>query len=231
MSELSGQMVNYPTVGGSADAYLATPDQPGPGIIVIQEWWGLVDHIKRVCDRYAAAGFVALAPDLFHGEQTTAPDEAGRMMMEMNVEQAAEEMAGGIDFLLGHDGVTSSTVGVIGFCLGGGLAYVLASIRPDQVSAMAPFYGVIPWPDKQPDYSAITAKVQGHYAERDDMATVDQVRELEATLTAGGTDVEMFIYDDCDHGFFNDTRDDVHRPDESAVAFDRVTAFLHSNVA
>ena len=134
---------------------------PGPGVIVIQEWWGLVDHIEDVCDRFAAAGFVALAPDLYHGQkvQPGEPDEAGKAMMAMKMDQAARDMSGAVDEVLRRS--TGDNVGVIGFCMGGGLALVLATQRPDAVAAVVPCYGIIPWPDAQPDYAAMSAAVLG----------------------------------------------------------------------
>ena len=141
---------------------------------MIQEWWGLVPHIKDVCDRFAAEGFVALAPDLYHGETTTEPDEAGKLMMALNVEQAAKDMSGAVDNLQrGH--AVASAVGVTGFCMGGGLALVLACHRPDAIKACVPFYGLIPWASAQPDWSKLDAAVLGHYAEQDGFFGPDQV--------------------------------------------------------
>src|SRR5262245_27230462 len=158
-----GEIVEFPSNGSSAQGYLAVPDSgSGPGVIVIQEWWGLVPHIKDVCDRYAAEGFVALAPDLFHGKSTTEPDEAGKLMMALNIDAAVRDMGGAIDFLKGHDAVTSAGVGVVGYCMGGGLAMVLAARRPDDVVACAPYYGIIPWPNAEPDWSVLQAPVRGH---------------------------------------------------------------------
>src|ERR1700679_1996330 len=102
---------------------IGLPRRAGPrlrsGVVVIQEWWGLVDHIKEVCDRFAAAGFVALAPDLYHGKSTTEPDEAGKEMMAMQLDRAGKDMSGAVDELRRRAGV--ETVGVVGFCMGGGL--------------------------------------------------------------------------------------------------------------
>ena len=150
----------------------------GPGVVVIQEWWGLVDHIKDVCDRFAAAGFVALAPDLYHGQKVKPgePDEAGKAMMAMKMDQAARDMSGAVDEVLRRS--SGDRVGVIGFCMGGGLALVLATQRPDAVAAVVPCYGIIPWPDAQPDYSAMSAAVLGHYAEKDDFFTPEAAHAL-----------------------------------------------------
>src|SRR3954454_10864169 len=153
-----GELVEFPSNGHTASGYLAVPPSgSGPGVVVIQEWWGLVPHITDVCDRFAAAGFVALAPDLYHGETTTEPDEAGKLMMALNLDQAATDMGGAIDHLLGLDVVTSAGVGVVGFCMGGALALLLAVTRPEQVVACAPFYGTIPFVEDRVDWSKLQA--------------------------------------------------------------------------
>jgi len=167
MSDARGEMVTFPSNGHTCDGYLAG-DGSGPGVLVIQEWWGLVPHIKDVADRYAAAGFTALAPDLYHGESASEPDGAGKMMMALNLEQAAKDLSGAIALLQQRTG--RDKVGVVGFCMGGGLALWLGTIAPDEVAAVVPYYGVIPWEAAQPDYSQLRAPVQGHYAEIDDFA-------------------------------------------------------------
>ena len=226
-----GDIVEFPSNGTTGQGYLATPSGSGPGLVVIQEWWGLVDHIKDVCDRFAAEGFVALAPDLYRGESASEPDEAGKLMMAMNLQQAGKDMVGAIDYLLGRDDVSSSSVGVVGYCMGGGLALVLGTQRPEQVKAVAPYYGVIPWPDAQPDWSKLDAAVQGHYAENDDFASPESVRQLEETLKSHGVDeVEMFIYPGTQHAFFNDTRPDVHDAEASQQAWSRTLEFFRGQL-
>jgi carboxymethylenebutenolidase len=224
-----GEMIEFPSNGTTGTGYLATPaGGDGPGVVVIQEWWGLVPHIKDVADRFAAAGFVALAPDLYHGVATTEPNEAGKMLMALNIPKAAKDMGGAIDELqrrTGRDGV-----GVVGFCMGGGLTMVLACLRPDAVRAIAPFYGVIPWPDAQPDWSALTAKVEGHFAEDDGSADPASVHALEAKLRGLGKDVTMHIYPGTQHAFFNDARPEVYDADASAVAWDRTLALFRSTL-
>ena len=226
-----GEMVEFPGNGATASGYLAKPAQgAGPGVVVIQEWWGLVDHIEDVCDRFAAEGFTALAPDLYHGQRTSEPDEAGKLMMALNIDQAAREMSGAVDFLSGHDAVRGEGLGVVGFCMGGGLALVLACRRPDAVRAAVPYYGVIPWPTAQPDWTKLGAAVQGHYAEEDGFFTPDAVDELEARLRDLGKDVQMFVYAGADHGFFNDTRPDVHDAEAARLAWTRMLEFLRAKL-
>ena len=173
----TGSMVEFPSNGTTASGYFAAAtDGSGPGVIVIQEWWGLVPHIRDVVDRFAAAGFSALAPDLYRGTTTTEPDEAGKLMMALNLHQAAKDMSGAIAFLQGSDAVTSDGVGVIGFCMGGGLAMMLAAQQPDDVVACAPFYGLIPWEAAEPDWSRLAAPVRGHFAEHDGFFGPDKAR-------------------------------------------------------
>jgi carboxymethylenebutenolidase len=226
-----GEMVEFPSNGSTGTGYLAVPESgSGPGVVVIQEWWGLNDQIKEVCDRFASDGFVALAPDLYRGQATTKEDEAGQMMMALNIEQAAKDMAGAADYLKGHDAASGSGVGVTGFCMGGGLALWLATLRPDDVKAVVPYYGVIPWPAAQPDYSKLKAPVQGHYAENDDFANPETVRKLEEELQGHGASVEFFIYPGCGHAFTNHHRPEVFHEDHSQTAWDRTIGFFRANL-
>jgi carboxymethylenebutenolidase len=225
-----GEMIEFPSNGSTAVGYLATPEGgQGPGVIVIQEWWGLVDHIRDVCDRFAAVGYVALAPDLYHGVTIAEPDEAGKAMMALKMDQAAKDMSGAVDELVRRSG--RPKIGVIGFCMGGGLALVLATQRPDAVAAVVPCYGVIAWPDAQPDYSQLTAAVQGHYAGNDDFFTPEAAEALGEQLRALGKDVEIFIYPDTDHAFFNDTRPEVYDADAAQAVWDRSLAFFASHLS
>jgi carboxymethylenebutenolidase len=228
-----GENVRFQSNGTTAEGYLAIPETGrGPGVVVIQEWWGLNDQIKEVCDRFAGEGFVALAPDLFHGQtaSTNEPDEAGKLMMALNIEQAAKDMVGAVDYLVSHDGVSSAGVGVTGFCMGGGLALWLATLRPEAVKAVVPYYGIIPWPAAQPDWSKLRAKVQGHYAENDDFASPEVVAKLEGELRGLGKDVEFFTYPGAEHAFTNHHRPEVFHEDHSATAWARATDFFRANV-
>ncbi|MCZ7530123.1 MAG: dienelactone hydrolase family protein [Acidimicrobiia bacterium] len=228
-----GEMVTFASNGRTTEGYLALPESgSGPGVVVIQEWWGLVPHIKDVCERFAAGGFVALAPDLFGGEtvDNAHPDKAGELMMSLNVEQAAKDMVGAVDFLVSHDAVSTPSIGVTGFCMGGGLALWLAALRPDSVKAVVPFYGVLPWAAADPDYSNISAEVLGHYAGNDTFATPESVRELEAELRGHGVNADLMIYEGREHGFFNDTRADAHHPEDAAKAWARTLAFFREHL-
>jgi carboxymethylenebutenolidase len=224
-----GDMVEFASNGGTARGYLAVPDgDTRVPLVVIQEWWGLVPHITDVCDRFAAEGFVALAPDLYHGQTATEPDEAGKYMMALNLEQAARDMSGAVDKVAEVAG--SDRVGVTGFCMGGGLALVLASQRPDKVKAVVPWYGLIPWPDAEPDYGRLDAAVLGHYAEKDGFFGPDKVAELQQKLDDLGKEANLKVVPGVDHAFFNDTRPEAHDPDAAQACFAETVAFLHDKL-
>jgi carboxymethylenebutenolidase len=224
-----GEMIEFPSNGSADQGYLALPTSgAGPGVVVIQEWWGLVPHIKDVCDRFAAAGFVALAPDLYRGKQITEPDEAGKAMMALQLDRAAKDMSGAVDEVRrrsGHD-----SIGVVGFCMGGGLALVLGTQRPDAVAACVAFYGVIPWPDAQPDFSRMSAAVLAHIAELDGFFGPDVADALETQLKGLGIDADFNLYPGVDHAFFNDTRPEVYNAEASALAWQRTIDFLHARL-
>lgn len=201
-----GEMVSFPSNGTQADGYLAVPAAgSGPGVMVVQEWWGLVPQIKGVCDRLAGAGFVALAPDLFHGEiaQHTEMDKAGRLMSTLPPDRAARDMAGAVDFLLAHDAVQGEKVGVVGFCMGGMLTLVIAAQQGDKIGAAVPYYG-FPSGDNAPDWSNLSAAVLGHMAENDSFFGPDGARALESQLRGMGKDVTFVVHPGTGHAFANE---------------------------
>lgn len=224
------QNVTFPSNGGTAHGYLAVPGSGnGPGVIVAQEWWGLDDHIAGICDRLAGQGFVALAPDLYGGRVAHDADEAGDMMGKLPVDQAAKDLGGAVDFLLGHDAVTSHTVGVVGFCMGGGFALLLAAQQGAKIGAVVPFYGVGP---AVPDtYTGITAPVQGHYGELDDFYPVADARQQEEQIRReAGVPVEFFYYR-AGHAFHNDENKlGTYDGASARTAWDRTVTFLRSNL-
>ena len=225
---MAGEMVRFPSNGQEAEGYLAKPASGGgPGVVVIQEWWGLNDNIKDICNRFAGEGFVALAPDLYHGKQTSEPDEAGKLMMSLKMDQAANDMAGAVDYLVGLDAATGDKVGSVGYCLGGGLSLYLASLKA-QVGACVMYYGVLP--GAQPDLSKVQASVLGHFAERDQFASPASARDLENKLKSLKKDVEFHVYPATDHAFFNDTRPDVYNAEASKLSWERTLAFYHKHL-
>ncbi|MCU1484317.1 MAG: Carboxymethylenebutenolidase [Actinomycetia bacterium] len=227
-----GEMVEFPSNGGTGTGYLAAPEAGGAGLglIVIQEWWGLVPHIEDVCERFAAEGFTALAPDLYRGAKTTEPDEAGKLLMTLNLDQAAKDMGGAIDFLEASDRVRGDGVGVVGFCMGGGLTLMLAAQRPDDVKVAVPFYGFVPWEHAHPDWSHVQASIVGHYGTEDEFFSPEKAKELEATLKELGKDVEFHIYEGAHHAFFNDTRPEVYDAQASDTAWVRTLEILRAKL-
>jgi len=226
----SRQNTAFPSGGGQAHGYLALPPSGrGPGVVVVQEWWGLTDHIADVADRLAADGFVALAPDLFGGRTTHDADEAGRLMSELPVDQAARDLAGAVDLLLGHEAVTSSMVGAVGFCMGGGFVLLLAAQQGERVSAVVPYYGV--GPAVPQTYTGLTAAVQGHYGTKDDFYPADDARQqAEQIRREAGVDVEFHFYD-AGHAFHNDTNKlGTYSPEDAATAWARTVEFLRARV-
>ncbi|MCH8026016.1 MAG: dienelactone hydrolase family protein [Chloroflexi bacterium] len=225
---MAGEIVQFPSNGREAEGYLAMPASgSGPGVVVIQEWWGLVPHIKDICDRLAGEGFVALAPDLYHGETTAEPDEAGKLMMDMKIDEAAKDMSGAVDYLAGHDAATGGKVGCVGYCVGGGLSLYLASLKPE-IGACVVYYGVLP--GAQPDFANIQAPVLGHYAENDNTASPAAARELEGNLRSLGKEVEFHIYPGTEHAFFNDTRADVYDADAAKLSWERTLPFFRAHL-
>jgi carboxymethylenebutenolidase len=226
-------MVEFASNGDMARGYLATPEGgSGPGVIVVQEWWGLDSGIKEMADRLAAAGFVALAPDLYHGElaEHTEMDRAGELMQSLPPDRAGRDMSGAVDYLADHDATTGDGIGVMGFCMGGMLSFILAALRPDKVKALVPFYG-FPQGDSEPDFGAITAAIQGHMAENDSFFPPDAARALETRLKEMGKDVTITVYPGSGHAFMAPhnalgTRDD----DLYAEVWPKATQFLHDHL-
>ena len=221
-----GEMVEFKSNGGTCTGYLAGTN--GPGVIVIQEWWGLVPHITDIADRFAAEGFVALAPDMYHGEMTDEPDMAGKLLMSMNLATAGKDLSGAVDLLQERTGRTK--VGVTGFCMGGGLALMAACLRPDAIAAAAPFYGGMR-PDTVIEWDNLAAVVEGHYAATDrGTAAPEAVKELEATLRGKGKNATFHVYPGTQHAFFNDTRPEVYDAAVAKTAWDRTLALFRANL-
>ena len=197
------ETVEFPSNGHVAAGYLVTPAAgSGPGILVIQEWWGLDSGTREMADRLGAAGFVALAPDLYHGELAAHDemDKAAQLMGSLPPERAGRDMSGAVDYLSSHSAVTSDGIGVVGFCMGGMLSFLIAANRPDKVKALVPFYG-FPQGDMEPDWSKLTASIRGHMAERDDFFPPAAARALKAKLRGMGKDVTLTVHPGTGHAF------------------------------
>ena len=227
-----GDAVEFPSNGNTAAGYLALPaSTPAPGVLVLQEWWGLNPQIKGVADRLAAEGFVALAPDLYHGElaEHNEMDKAGHLMSSLPQDRAARDMGGAVDYLLASDKVSGGKVGAIGFCMGGVMALLVSALQGDKIGAAVPFYGA-PLVD-EPDWSGLTAPVQGHFAESDDFFGPGAVNALADKLRGMGKDVTIHVYPGAGHAFLNETNPlGTYNPEAAKTAWDRSVGFLHDKL-
>jgi carboxymethylenebutenolidase len=225
-----GEHVTYPSNGGSSEGYLASPASgTGPGVIVIQEWWGLVPHITSLADRFAAAGFVALAPDLYHGVQTTEPDEAGKLVMGLAMDEAAKDIAGAADYLAARDGVAGG-VGAVGFCMGGSLALWSATLS-ERIVATVGFYPAVPWERMSPQWANYAGKAavihcDGEAANPESTGVKTAARAIEE---AGG-EVTVYDYPGTHHAFFNDDRPEVYNQDAAFSAWARTLELLRTRL-
>ena len=217
-----GEKITFASNGGTCEGYLTVPASgSGPGVIVIQEWWGLVGHITNVADRFAEAGYVALAPDLYHGVATTEPDEAVKLLMGLAMDQVAKDIAGAAAALVARDEVSGSGVGIVGFCMGGSLALWSATLSPAIVAAVG-FYPAVPWERMSPDWPSYQGKsAMIHCSEGDGTSAADGIQQAWHAIEAAGGDVEVFDYPGTEHAFFNDDRPEVYAPEASAQAWER----------
>jgi carboxymethylenebutenolidase len=227
MDQRTGSRIEFPSNGHTCQGYFAAPASgSGPAVVVIQEWWGLVSHIEDLVERFAREGFVAIAPDLFHGKTTKSPDEAGKLLMELDTERAEREIAAAGDYLLSRPDCSSQTYGVIGFCMGGALAQYTTSKEP-KVGAGVSFYGGF---KKTPiDWDHLRAPLLLIYGGKDKGVPAEQGRALAAELQEKGKDVALQIYPDADHAFFNDTRPEVYNAAAAADAWPRAVEFLRNH--
>lgn len=227
------ETVSFASNGDTAAGYLALPASgSGPGVIVVQEWWGLNPQIKAMADRLAGEGFVALAPDLYHGElaEHDEMDKAAHLMTALPQDRAARDMLGAVDYLLGRDETTSAKVGVIGFCMGGMLAMILGAIGGDKIGAVAPYYGA-PVGGPGPDWSGLSAPIRGHFAEIDDFFGPEPIKALEAELKGLGKDVELKVHAGAGHAFANETNAiGTYNKDLAEACLAESFAFLKSSL-
>jgi len=215
------QRVTFPSSAGEASGVLVTPDQPAtgksPAIVVLQEWWGINDQIQGVAERYAAAGFVAIVPDLYHGKLAKDADEAGKMMKALDFGKAVQEIAGAAAFVRER---SNGKVAVTGYCLGGALSFA-AAVNVRGFAAVVPFYGL----PGDLDWTKIDAPVQAHFATHDEWATVAGAEKIKAAVKVP---MELHVYD-AQHAFCNDRRPDVYNADAAKQAWDRALAFIRSH--
>jgi len=226
-----GEMVSFASNGGTSEGYLARPDAPnGSAVIVIQEWWGLVGHIKDVADRFGAEGYLALAPDLYHGLHTTEPDEAGKLMMGLAMDQAAKDIAGAAAYLATQPEVSTGKVGTVGFCMGGSLALWSATLAPNVV-VTAGFYPAVPWERMSPQWSNYAGKAAIiHCSEGDGTSAAPGIQQAKQAIEAAGGECVLYDYPGTEHAFFNDQRPEVHHEEASNLTWDRTLAFLRERL-
>jgi carboxymethylenebutenolidase len=227
------ETIDFASNGGRASGYLAPPPGgSGPGVIVVQEWWGLDPDLKRSVDRLAEAGFVAMAPDLFHGELAghDEMDKAAQLMTTLPPDRAARDMSGAVDYLAAHPSVTGERIGVVGFCMGGMLSLILAANRGDRIGAAVPFYG-FPQGDAEPDWTGLTAVVRGHMAENDDFFGPEAAKALESKLRGMGKDVSLTVHAGTGHAFMG-PHDALGTLDQDLAdrLWPEVIAFLHDTL-
>jgi carboxymethylenebutenolidase len=220
-----GEIINFERADGKTiSGYYAAPEagDEAPGIVVIQEWWGLNDQIKGVADRFAKEGYRALVPDLYRGKVTLDAAEAEHLMSRLDFGDAATQDISGA---LRHLKTGGTKVGVIGFCMGGVLS-ILAAARTDDADAAVPWYGLPPEGSMEP--GDIKIPLQGHYALRDEHFTPAQVDALEAKLKEAGVNYAFYRYE-ADHGFGNETGE-RYDPESAKLAWQRSLDFLAKHI-
>ena len=226
-----GERIRFPSDGDSCEGYLALPESgSGPGVIVIQEWWGLVGHITEVADRFAEAGFAALAPDLYHGAIAKEPDHAMKLLMGLAMDKAALDIAGAATYLKSRKEVAGKGIGAIGFCMGGSLALWSATLSPDIISAIA-FYPGMPWPRMAPQWASYARKRASiHCAESDGTSAAPGIQEALIGIRTGGGVVEAFDYPGTKHAFFNNDRLEVFDKSAATLAWSRVVTQFEESI-
>lgn len=206
------------------NAYLASPEQGGPGVLVLHAWWGLKPFFKALCERLAEQGFVALAPDLNEGQIAGTIEEAKALMETRDFHLVEDTVMAAKDALLGLSGVNGKKIGVVGFSMGGAWTLVAAAFAPEQVAAAVVFYG-----SGEVDFGKIKAKVLGHYSDVDEWESLDYVRSMESEMKKANVDVTFHIYPGLAHWFVEDDRPEFD-PQAAGLAWERTFNFLHETL-
>lgn len=217
--------------GDGAYAYVARPDDDAtyPGVVLVQEWWGIEPHVRDLAQKLAAEGFVVAVPDLYHGRIVTEPDEAMKMAMllRQNIDRASQEIIGALETLKAMPDVEPKKLGLIGFCLGGTLTYIIAA-RYRNLGAVVPFYagGYDPTPA---DVAKVSAPILAVYGSRDQSIPVTRVEAIERMYRDAGKDITVRIYD-AGHAFLNPDHG-AGNPEAAADAWPRAVNFLRQHLA
>ncbi|MGB8981146.1 MAG: dienelactone hydrolase family protein [Anaerolineales bacterium] len=219
---MSGKDITFEVNGHSSAGYLAVPAQPdAPGVIVLHAWWGLNSLFKNLCDRLAAEGFVAFAPDMYKGKVVKTVEEAGQLVdMENDWKHAVIDAVP--DFLRGRPEVRKEALSVIGFSMGAAWSLVLASERPEDIHKVVLFYG-----SYGVDFSKVKAEILGHYASTDEFEPLEGIRAMEADMRTAGLNPTFHIYPDMKHWFFEEDRPE-YDPQSAGLAWSRTLEFLRS---
>ncbi len=225
-----GRHISFHSRGASGSGYLALPKHgTGPAIIVIQEWWGLVGHITDVVDRCADAGFVAFAPDLYHGHHAAEPDVAKKLMMELDLNKAGNEIINAAHYLLSLPETNSPTVATLGFCMGGSLAMWSGTLDPI-IDRTVGFYPGSSWERHAPHWPNFRGKrALIHCAESDGTSQAPGIQEALKEITKAGGTVTVFDYPGTHHAFFNNDRPEVYNESAAKLSWQRTLDFLLSN--
>jgi len=231
-NQIVDQQVSYPGKTVELKAYVAQPARPSgalPAVIVVQEWWGLNEHIRDVARRVAREGYFAIAPDLYSRQEhkvATDPGTAAQLMAGLKKEDGIEDLLSTIAWIKTQNQVGGARIGVTGFCMGGSYALLLSCSTGD-IKAAAPFYGEIPSDEK---LRQLGCPIFYAYGENDGWIQRRDVDRLAADLKTFGQRGEVKVYPGCSHGFFNDTRKDVYRPDEARDAWERTLRLFAENL-
>jgi carboxymethylenebutenolidase len=225
-------MIEFPVNKDTVSGYLALPAAAGtgPGVLVLHAWWGLNDFFKGVCDRLAREGFVALAPDLYHGKIATTIEEAEQLVKVLGSdggERASADIAGAVAYLRGHPAVQGAGIGCIGFSLGASYAYDMSCARPADIAAVVAFYGA---GDAEADYSVARAAYLGQYVEGDEWEEDEYIDQLEAKLRADGREATFYRYSGLKHWFMEENRPE-YNAEAAALAWQRTLDFLRRHVS
>jgi carboxymethylenebutenolidase len=229
MDDITCQMIEFPSNAHSTPGFLAQLAGPGPhpGVVVIQEWWGLVPHIMDVAQRFARQGFVALAPDLYHGHVASEPDEARKLAMELDRERAVAEIIAAMRCLQNLEQVAPKKVGVVGWCMGGSLAITTAAANPQTGAAVA-FYGM---PRSLDIVQSIRCPVLGLYGEHDHGISLEMVHAFDVELEKHGVTHEVHIYSGAEHAFFNDSRPHIYNAPAAQDAWQRTLDWFRAHLS
>ncbi len=223
-----GKEITIDCTQGSISGYIAFPKEgEGKALLLVQEWWGIDTHMKALVDRFADEGFIVFAPDLYKGEVVSEPDRAERHMMQLNIDSAAKDLECAVEYIKSLPENKDTSVGVMGFCMGGQLALFAAS-KIDSIDACIDFYGI--HPNVKPDFSAITCPVLGIFGGLDTFVPPDTVRELEGKLADAHVTHTFVTYEHAGHAFYNDSRKEFYHKPSAEDAHKKVLFFLKEHL-